>query len=277
MPEARGKGRFPALQRSLRKNERKEELMESSISAVIKSEFASQFAEAFSRCRVIMFSAPCGSGKSVSAEKLLRGFRTELRSAETSWCLDWENHPLPPKCQVFVLDNMQALTDKARQDELCRRIRENAPLRFLLLSRGAVPGWLMPFRFAGLMETFALPSFLLDRDAVRRLLEANGAEAVPDGADRHSDETRGYGIALSVVCRLMQGGRTYGPSVRDAAKREIFVYMEENVYRSFDEPLRNLLLCVSPFETFTVEMAAMISGTAAPESSSAASCATRRC
>lgn len=43
-------------------------------------------------------------------------------------------------------------------------------------------------------------------------------------------------------------------------KRDLFSYYDESVLRRFDMPLRRLLLSLAPFENFTVDMAAAVSG-----------------
>ena len=73
-----------------------------------------------------------------------------------------------------MIDSLPALKDPEDQQTLCAWIRENPELHFVILSRGVLPGWLMPFRFTGLLQLIEARDLLFDRDTVRVFLEKNG-------------------------------------------------------------------------------------------------------
>ena len=66
-----------------------------------------------------------------------------------------------------MIDSLPALKDPEDQQTLCAWIRENPELHFVILSRGVLPGWLMPFRFTGLLQLIEARDLLFDRDTVR--------------------------------------------------------------------------------------------------------------
>lgn len=116
---------------------------------VIKPSLREQFLQGWAHCRVIFFSAPCGFGKSTAATALLSHHKTCVFSAEDP---EFLREPVPKNVDAIVIDSLPALKDPEDQQTLCAWIRENPELHFVILSRGVLPGWLMPFRFTGLLQ-----------------------------------------------------------------------------------------------------------------------------
>lgn len=66
------------------------------------------------------------------------------------------------------MDDLQWLKDSAEQEALCAAIRENPEKKFVLLTRGTMPGWLLPFQLAGVLTVLGHGTSALDRDGVDR-------------------------------------------------------------------------------------------------------------
>ena len=105
--------------------------------------------------RVLFFSAPCGFGKTVLAEALLRGQDILRLSAGD------EGFVLPPadgRWRVLLLDDLQNMQDENDWNALCELIRSGSDRRFVLLSRGAPSGCLIAFRYSEMEKYYrALP------------------------------------------------------------------------------------------------------------------------
>ena len=103
----------------------------------IKPEVAKQFKKAMDSGQAVLFSAPCGMGKSASAHALLEGRRVlEISAGEPEFRI-----PEPDgSWDVLLVDSLQKIDDPAMQQTLCRLIEENHALRFVLMSRGSAPG-----------------------------------------------------------------------------------------------------------------------------------------
>jgi len=225
---------------------------------IMNAAFAERFHAAYNRCRVIMFSAPCGCGKTTVIPALLSGQNYSVRSAaEDGFLL-----PVVPGTKTLVLDDLHLVTDTEEQNQICQMIRSHPNVKFLLLSRGTVPGWLMPFGLAGVMETFETGDFMLGEAAARKMLEGNGIHVPASMLPAIQRDIRGYPVAMMLLCRHLEREAVYSAAVLDAVKRDLFAYFDEVVFRRFDTPLRRLLLSLAPFESFTVEMAAAVSGEA---------------
>lgn len=231
--------------------------MKETVPAFIRPSLAERFEDAYDRCRVILFSAPCGCGKTTTARHLLRGKSVQILPAQA---VEDPAESLAPETEAVILDDLQTLTDPAGQQAVCRWIQAYPRKKFLLLSRGPLPGWLMPFQFAGVMETFEVKDLLLDAPTAKKMLEAAGPPVSGEELAAIQREIKGFPVALAILCRYRAGGEKFHPGMLEQVKRELFLYFDEMVFRRFDKPLRALLLAVVPFDRFTADMAKTITG-----------------
>lgn len=223
----------------------------------IKPALAEKFKTAMRQSRVIFFSAPCGFGKSTTAEYLLSGRKISR--------VDAEQQPLAlpdpgDRWEILLLDHFQQLQDEPDQQALCELIRNYPDRRFVLLSRGVAPGWLLPFQIAGLMTTFNTKDFQLDRDTTAALMASYGIS--PENLDLTAihRETMGYPVAVIIVARAMADGRPYSPNLDSDVRRTLFYYFEDSIYRRFPLAIRRFLLELCPFGTLDADLARIVSG-----------------
>lgn len=235
----------------------KEALMSDIAPIIIKPALEEIFLTGWEHCRVILFSAPCGCGKTTTATALLKGHTVcALNAADAVFAPE----SIPPDCDAVLVDNLQYLLEPERRETLCNLIRNRTDLHFVLLGRGAIPGWLMPFQFAGILLTIDTITLNFDRQTAQRMLESRGITVSPGEMSKIQQDIKGYPIAMDILCRKLKDGGAYSLEIFDAIKRELFIYYEETVYRRFEPPLRRLLISVAPFESFHLELAKMVSG-----------------
>ena len=226
---------------------------------VLKPSVADQVKNAMTHGRVIFFSAPCGFGKTTTAWALLQGKKVYATAAgEPGFRLpsQWE------AWDVLLLDQLQNLPEE-EQEPLCQLIRQNPERRFFLLSRGVPPGWLIHFQFSGLMLVLDARALLFDRDSTARLLRFMGADPTDLEITAIQRESLGYPLAVSMIGREMADGSPYSPEIDAKVRRELYIHYETAVYRRFDLPVRRFLLEISPFTTFNIELARMVTGNSA--------------
>lgn len=216
-----------------------------------------QYDKFMARGRVLFFSAPCGCGKSTLARALLSGCQVlSLHAGEPGFALPADDEGW----EVLLIDDLQQMTEEADRQALCQLIREYAGRRFVLLSRGAVPGWLMAFQYAGLMAVLDTNALLWDREDIRTLFHRQGTPVGESVITEILRETSGYPLGVAVTAHCMADGRPYSPELVAQCYHEVFFYFETAVYRRFDLPIRRFLLELAPFESFDVELARMVSG-----------------
>ena len=223
---------------------------------VLTTELQEKFKTAWGQRQVILFTAPCGCGKSAAASVLL----------EPHTVCRWDALSDPPEpvpdftCDAVLLDNLQAMKNPNAQQSLCEAIRQHPEIHFVLLSRGTIPGWLMPFRYEPRMQVFEMKDLMLDQETAEKVLNLAGISPSPAEMSVIMERSMGYPLAMSILCQQMQDGRRYGDAVDADVRRELFVHFRTAVYLRFEPPARRLLLNLVPFEPFDVEFAQILSG-----------------
>ena len=207
--------------------------------------------------RVLFFSAPCGFGKTVLADALLRGRNVLRQSAADPDCAipssaqDWD---------ILLIDDLQFMQEEAGQQALCELIRSSPECHFVLLSRGAPPGCLTAFQYTGLMTVLCADDLLFDRDDIRKLFAAHEAAVTDSEIGAILKESAGYPLGVVAAAQCMSGGKPFSAEITVQARRQVFLYFQEHVYKRFDLPVRRFLLELAPFERFDSELARVISG-----------------
>lgn len=223
----------------------------------IKPEVAKQFKKAMDSGQAVLFSAPCGMGKSASAHALLEGRRVlEISAGEPEFRI-----PEPDgSWDVLLVDSLQKIDDPAMQQTLCRLIEENHALRFVLMSRGSAPGWIVHFQYTGAMITIDTKGLMFGREETGKFFEARGISAGSKEIDNIYRETKGYPLVLSILARHMLSGEVFGNTVITEIQRELFMYYQEAIYYRLEPDIRRFLLDLAPFEMLNTELAKTVSG-----------------
>lgn len=222
----------------------------------IKPTVAEQFRAFLARGRVLFFSAPCGCGKTALAEELLKGKAVyRLFAGEADFAFpqeeDWD---------ILLIEDFQRLQEDAEQKALCEWIRNYPEKRFVLLSRGTPPGYLMAFQYAGLMQVLDTYALLFDREETRSFFQEKGVKITDSELTKIMELTSGFPLGIAITARNMAQGRPLSSELVAQGFREVFHYFETAVYRQFDLPVRRFLLELSLFESFDLEMVRMVSG-----------------
>ena len=232
---------------------------------IIKPSIAAQFQRFLQQERVLFFSAPCGFGKTALAEALLDSMpgnsmdRYRMRRLNAG-AADFAIPSAAEDWDILLIDDLQLLQEERDLQTLCERIRTGAERRFVLLSRGAPPGSLMAFQYAGLMTVLEAEDLLFDQNDIRVLLQNCGITTTDNELAAIRQESIGYPLGVNIIARYMSGGRPFSKEIVAKGYREVFSYFEAAVYRRFDLPMRRFLLELAPFEQFDLEMARMVSG-----------------
>ena len=223
----------------------------------IKPEVAKQFKKAMDSGQAVLFSAPCGMGKSASAHALLEGRRVlEISAGEPEFRI-----PEPDgSWDVLLVDSLQKIDEPAVQHALCGLIKEHNALRFVLMSRGSAPGWIVHLQYADAMIIIDTDDLMLGREETRKFFEARGISAGPKELDNIYRETQGYPLVLSILARHMTAGQKFDKTLTAEIQRELFIYYQEAIYNRFDLYIRRFLLTLAPFEPLNTELAKMVSG-----------------
>ena len=224
---------------------------------IIKPSVQKRFDSFMVHGRVLFFSAPCGFGKTVLADALLRGRNVLRQSAAAP---DWAIPSSAQDWDILLIDDLQLMQEEAGQQALCELIRSSPERRFVLLSRGVPPGCLTAFQYTGLMTVLEADDLLFDEGDVRRLFQLSGVNVTDSEIDGILKESVGYPLGVAITARCMSPDKPWTPELVARVFYEVFLYFETAIYRRFDLPVRRFLLELAPFESFDLEMARMVSG-----------------
>ena len=224
---------------------------------LIKPSVQQKFDRVMQSGRILFFSAPCGFGKTVVANALLRKWRTLCLRADAP---DFSLQALPDEWDILLIDEFQLLQEQETSQTLCELIRANPARRFVFLSRGVPPAYLTAFQYTGLMTTLEPDDLLFDHEDIRNFFASCKVAVTESEINGILKESIGYPLGVAITARQMSDGKPFSPELTAHTYREVFAYFEAAVYNRFDLPVRRLLLELSLFEDFDMEMVRMVSG-----------------
>lgn len=212
---------------------------------------------ALARGRDVLFSDPCGFGKTTVAEKLCAQTKLLRLSAESmDFCMPETNQGW----NTLLVDDLQGMTRECDQQSLCALIRECSDCQFWLLSRGLIPSWLMPFQISGVLTVISAQDLKLDRESTGQLLHAYGIAVSDAVLTAIYEETMGYALTVTLLARRMAQGQCYNRTTSDEIRRDLFLYYEEAFLNRWDTTFQRLMLNLSPFDSINQELARIVSG-----------------
>ena len=224
---------------------------------VISTRLGRTFAEAWHTSRVILFSAPCGCGKTTSAMALLKNRPTLTISFANGVPI---GRTIPKGTQAVFVDDIQLLTDPDQQQRLVALMRTHQNLRFVLLGRCRTPGWLMPFQLAGDLFIIDIDDLVFDLETTRRLFESHDISLSQQDLLAIHRDFKGYPIALTLLVSRLEGSQSYQEISYVEAKHDLFVYFEEVVFSRLPQPTRRLLIACAFLDSFDIDLAKTVSG-----------------
>lgn len=92
---------------------------------------------------------------------------------------------------VLVIDDLHLIDSLENRDILCEMIRTHKQRHFILIGRGSVHGWLRPFQFAGIMESFDMSNLMLDKTCVKAFAKAYGVSITHTKIVKHLNKKSG--------------------------------------------------------------------------------------
>ncbi len=211
------------------------------------------------RGRVILFEAPCGFGKTTLVKALLKNIPLriiEMRADDA----DFEPLIYNDDWDVLFLEDMHLFQSAEEYQGLCSLIRNNPQKRFVLTSRGAISGELIPFRITGLLIEIDENDMFFDRQLVAEYFKIKDIQVSETELNSIMKVTCGYPLAVEMIAEKMLNGVRYNQRLANELRYNIYQYYDEMIFCRFDLPIRRFLLELAPFERFNTELAKMVSG-----------------
>ena len=226
---------------------------------MVSADIAEKFRLFMEKGRIMLFEAPCGFGKTTLAKELLKNETAkilEVRADEADFGQLSENDDW----DILLLEDLHLLQNMEEHQSLCILIRNNPQKRFVITSRGAISGELIPFRIAGLLIEVDEEDMFFDKQLTAEYFSLCGVQLSETELNSVMNITFGYPLALEMFAEKMRMGSKYNQKLAKEIKYGLYKYYDEMIFCRFDLNIRRFLLELAPFEKFNAELAKMVSG-----------------
>ncbi len=215
--------------------------------------------EGLKNCKILYISASTGWGKTTAVR---HHFRTRRHTYASLWDEDALDRAEGDDTGLVLLDDCHVLTDQPDlQKRLCALLRSvPAESRIVLLSRAPLPEYLLPFRLSGLLTVIDSGAFALGTDDTARLAEALGLALSQEDILRLYRESRGHPLTARLICMELAEGRPLNTETVRRSNARMFHYLDGAMFACWDAKIRRLLLSASFFDSFTLELAQVLTG-----------------
>jgi len=219
--------------------------------------------EALEQCleshQILYISAPVGWGKTTAIKNCFRAIphtHISLRGKDTLEEAERDS------TGIVVLDDFHILIDRPDlQERLLALLREiHDETRIVLLSRAPLPEWLLPLQLSGQLTVLNSGLLALGPGDVAKLAENLGVELSQEDTLRLWRESRGHPLAVHLICLELKEGRPLNTETVQRACARMFLYLDRELFDTWDLQTRRLLMSVSFFDSFTVELAQALTG-----------------
>jgi len=215
--------------------------------------------ESLRNYKFLYLTAPIGWGKTTAARHYFRAHRYTYASL---WDADALDRAEGDDTGLLILDDCHALSGQPeRQARLCALLR-NVPAdgQVVLLSRAPVPEWLLPFQLSGLLAVLDDSVLALGTGDTAKLAEELGLELSQEDVLRLRRESRGHPLMTRMICLELAQGKPLNTETIRRSYNRLFEYLDRELFTCWDGKIRRLLLSVAFFDSFSVELARVLTG-----------------
>ena len=209
--------------------------------------------------RFLYVTAQTGWGKTTAVRHY---FRTRSHTYATLWDEDALDRAEQDTTGLVILDDCHVTADRpvlqTRLTAFLRSIKEGDHV--VLLSRAPLPDWLFPFQLSGLLTVIHDTAFQLGIEDVANLAANMGLDLSQEDVLRLHRESRGFPVAVNIICLRLAEGKPLTTETVSDGYRQMFAYFDRRLFSYWDSKIRRLLLSVSFFDSFTIELARVITG-----------------
>jgi len=209
--------------------------------------------------QILYISASIGWGKTTAVKNYFRVIPHTYASLRGKGALEKVERD---STGVTILDDLHVLTDRLDLQQRLLALLRNIPdeAHVVLLSRAPLPEWLLPFQLSGLLALLDSSVLALGTEDVAKLAENMGLELSQEDTLRLWHESTGHPLAAQLICLELTEGRPLNTETVQRAYARMFLHLDRELFDCWDLQTRRLLLSVSFFDSFTVELAQILTG-----------------
>ena len=156
---------------------------------------------------------------------------------------------------TVILDDLHCVTDSDQRDlfaEKIRKLLDQDNIWLILIARCPFPRWLLGLRTKYVFAEIPEKDFLLSLEDQKLYTERAGL--ILSDEEHLATWKVGRGLPMSLVFFVMEKGDI------ERTKKRIWDFLETQVYDQWDIQLQDFFMNVSVVESFTVQLAAMLTG-----------------
>ena len=227
---------------------------------IIPQAFVQKLQKALESCAYVFISAHTGWGKTSVVETLLEN---QPHTYVSLWDRDALKQAAEDTTGVIVLDDFHAIYDYQGGDAAALALLRTLPpdTRCIFPSRADLPEWLLPFMETGQMEHMPHSDLALDLRELRELLERmEFFVPAPAVLENVWELTQGNPSLVLAMGMYLSKENPLSPEVISKAREMFFPFLDCQLFRYWDPMEKRLLLLTSFFDSFTVDMARVLTG-----------------
>lgn len=215
--------------------------------------------EGLAEYKLLYVTAPAGWGKTTAV-------RWHFRTCRSTYASLWDDDALEQAEQdasgLVILDDCHVLADQPERRERLTALLRNASKgsHVVMLSRAPLPDWLFPFQLVGLLTVIPAAVFQLGTEDIVNLATGMGLCLSQEDVLRLYQESRGFPVAVKIICLRMAEGKPLTTETISSGYGQIFAYFDQQLFDFWNDKIRRLLLSISFFDSFTVELARVLTG-----------------
>lgn len=226
---------------------------------IIPTQFQNRISEMLKEYSVVYLAAYAGMGKTSVVREYLKKRKigyTYVQAEDDDFfeCLATAGEG------VVVIDDFQDISQeneeylKANFHKLLRKHR------FVILSRAFMPAWMKPYQIIGQLGSLDNSVLNFTSKEARAYLEAQQIYLEEVEIYKICKAIEGYPLALVFWGYSAKMEEGIGANWFAKMRRDVFDYLDEVVFFNWDREVYKFLLEMAGFESFSLELAAMVSG-----------------
>lgn len=198
--------------------------------------------------KILFISAGVGWGKTTGVRASLNGKNALYISVERN-----RVPRLPSKETLIVLDDFQNLSPRLEKRMAEIIFRSSKRQRIIILSRGPLPDYLLPYQYAGSLLLLTETDLALKGAELMQSASDFDVKLSEDGLRRILSESYGYPPFIKLLLENMRGGEL-SAGILENACTELYAYWDSALLDGLVRDIRIALLSTSYFSTVTTPL-----------------------
>lgn len=209
--------------------------------------------------RNIYITGATGFGKTTAVEQYYSGSKVRFMSGADGFL---QELPLIGDISenIIVIDDISWINDDRTIQYITELLKAGHDKHFVLIGRGQIPAYL---RLLSIEQDFIVADekdLALSPEEVKKFFTGRGLELSDEQTTEAWDATEGHALSLTYLARHLEAGMKLDSETFEQTRMDVFRYFDEGFWIKWDSEMKNVFLAVCQYDTFTGEMAEMLTG-----------------